>query len=134
MQNKEHQTAHDGRLLEDREANDSHMDRIESWFDSHAQEWSDLYRRPQRVNDITLTDRQNAAVAFLCNHLSPGSRDVGCGAGLTALDLVRKGFLVHGLDISQNMINVCEQNFAQQYHTYAVVWGNPSDPRHHRVV
>ena len=51
----------------------------------------------------------------MCKYLKPGSKvlDAGCGAGIVALDLVQKGFFVHGMDISKEMIDLCEQNFSE---------------------
>jgi len=92
---------------------DTHVQLVESYFDTNAQDWSDYYQKVQQVNDLVLTTRKDTAVAFLCSKLPTGSKilDAGCGAGLVALDLVHKGFFVHGVDVSQNMLDLCEQHF-----------------------
>jgi len=89
------------------------IDLVEEYFDANAQSWSELYQRAQRANDVVLADRKNAAVAFLGEYLEPGARvlDAGCGAGLTAIDLIERGYFVHGVDISQGMIEQCRANF-----------------------
>lgn len=94
----------------------SHLGLVESYFDETAQEWSDLYRRVQRVNDLVLADRKNSSVAFLAERLPPGGRvlDAGCGAGLAALDLLERGFHVHGVDVSSKMLELAERNISQR--------------------
>ena len=44
--------------------------------------------------------------------LKPGMRilDVGCGPGRHAYELARRGFVVHGIDISQTFIDVAVKN------------------------
>ncbi len=95
---------------------DSHLGLVESYFDETAQEWSDLYRRAQRVNDLVLADRKNAAVAFLAERLPPGGRvlDAGCGAGLAALDLLERGYYVQGVDVSSKMLERAEKNISER--------------------
>jgi len=92
-----------------------HIEEVATWFDTRAKEWSDLYDDVRRVNDIVLIDRKDISVAFLRRELDPGARilDVGCGAGVTARDLVHAGFLVHGVDISQNMVDRSERRLAE---------------------
>lgn len=101
--------------MSDTERNDGHVEEVATWFDTRAKEWSDLYDEVRRVNDIVLIDRKDAAVAFMRGQLDPGARilDVGCGAGVTARDLVHAGFVVHGVDISQNMIDRAERRLAE---------------------
>jgi len=93
----------------------SHLDLVGNYFDQNAGEWSDLYRRVQRVNDIVLADRKNAAVEQLALRLPPGGRilDAGCGAGLAALDLARRGFFVHGFDVAPKMLELARKNLTE---------------------
>lgn len=92
-----------------------HIALVETYFDANAREWSDLYRRAQRVNDLVLAARRDRAVELLSRSLPAGARvmDAGCGAGLTALALVQRGFHVHGIDVSQRMLDCCAENFAE---------------------
>lgn len=92
------------------------IDLVEEYFDANAKSWSDLYERAERANDVVLADRKNAAVSFLAERLEPGSRvlDAGCGAGLTAIDLIDRGFRVHGVDVSERMIEQCRANLERR--------------------
>jgi SAM-dependent methyltransferase len=100
--------------MSDREPAESQWKRIERYFGDSALEWQDLYSRPQRANDLVLANRRRVAVAKVEQHARPGARvlDAGCGAGLVAVDLVERGFFVHGVDIAQNMLDLAAQRFA----------------------
>ncbi len=89
---------------------------VEGYFDNNSQYWSEAYLKPQYVNDFVLINRNKIAVDFLCSELKPTASvlDAGCGAGLTTLALVEKGFFVHAMDISKKMLNLCEQNLADK--------------------
>lgn len=92
------------------------IDKVEDYFDTHAQSWSDLYSRAEKVNDLVLRDRKNVAVDNLDRLLEPGSKllDAGCGAGLCSLDLMQRGHRIHGVDVAQKMLDICADTFAKQ--------------------
>ncbi len=89
-------------------------DRIEQYFDANAETWRDTYAAPRRVADHVLQYRKQIAVDAVCRHATPGSLvlDAGCGAGLTALDLVRRQFRVVGIDIAPRMIALSKELFS----------------------
>ena len=88
------------------------IDLVQEYFDQNAQNWSDLYRDAQRANDYVLADRKAAAVDFVVKSLPEGGSvlDAGCGAGPLAVELVGRGFFVHGVDVSEQMIAACRKN------------------------
>jgi 2-polyprenyl-3-methyl-5-hydroxy-6-metoxy-1,4-benzoquinol methylase len=94
----------------------SHIDLVKTHFDINAQMWKDLYYNFNKSNEIVLSNRKNISVAFLCKYLKHNSKilDAGCGAGIVAMDIVQKGFFVHGIDISPKMIEICNQTFSQK--------------------
>ena len=94
----------------------AHMDLVEAYFDETSQDWSDLYGKATRTNDLVLADRKNASVSHLAKHLKPGSHvlDMGCGAGHTAIDLMELGHTVHGVDISTKMLAHARANFEER--------------------
>ncbi len=109
-----------------------HSDTVKAHFDRYAQRWSDLYHQPQIANDMVLLNRKDTAVAFLCQYLKPGSKilDAGCGAGVVSMDVVQKGFFVHGMDLSKKMLELCERNFSQSSippSKYCFTLGNVTD-------
>ncbi len=93
----------------------SHIELVETYFDTNAQSWSDLYRRAKRVNDLVLADRKTAGLSHLERHLAAGARvlDAGCGAGLLTADLVQRGYFVHGVDVSSKMLEVARRNMKE---------------------
>ncbi len=90
-------------------SDEPHIDMVETYFDDNAKDWSDLYSKAQRVNDLVLADRRDAAVDSLASAVTPGGliMDAGCGAGRTSLDLVERGYRIHGIDISHKMLDHC---------------------------
>ncbi len=82
--------------------------RVEAYFAASAREWEDLYSRPQRVNDLVLANRRKLAVELVSANVRQGGRvlDAGCGAGLVALDLLERGFFVHGVDVAAPMLEL----------------------------
>ncbi len=65
--------------------------------------------------DLLYKDRDYSAEAeILCAHLgkhAPSARsllEIGCGTGKLANELVEKGFILHGLDLSQAMLEKAE--------------------------
>jgi SAM-dependent methyltransferase len=85
---------------------------VEEYFDQHARNWSDLYKDVQRANDVVLADRKAAAVEFVTRNVPAGGKvlDAGCGAGPLAIELVGRGYFVHGVDVSEKMIVACREN------------------------
>lgn len=91
----------------------SQLDRLEEHFGKTAVNWQDLYTRPWKLNHLVLADRRRVGVEKIREHVASGARvlDAGCGAGLVALDLVRQGFFVHGVDIAESMLGLCQERF-----------------------
>lgn len=75
------------------------------WFEPMAEHMGRAYLR------YSFTKGTAQEVAFLIDvlELSPGMRilDVGCGPGRHAHELARRGFIVHGVDISQRFVDIC---------------------------
>jgi SAM-dependent methyltransferase len=84
-----------------------HSSAINSHFEHAAGYWAEIYERTG-VNDLVHQERLRImldAVADL--RLPAGARvlDVGCGAGLAAVDLAKSGYLVDAIDPVQAMID-----------------------------
>jgi SAM-dependent methyltransferase len=74
------------------------------WFEPLAEHMGPAYLR------YSFTKGTRQEVDFIVGELSlqPGMRvlDVGCGPGRHAYDLARRGFSVHGVDISQRFVDL----------------------------
>lgn len=74
------------------------------WFEGVADHLGKAYLR------YSFTKGTRQEVDFLVDalHLEPGQRilDVGCGPGRHSHELARRGFVVHGIDISQTFVDI----------------------------
>lgn len=88
---------------------------VESYFDENAKDWSELYGKAQRVNDLVLATRKERAVEHLVRRVPEGERilDAGCGAGRTSIDLMRAGYSILGVDVAGKMLENARKNFAE---------------------
>jgi 2-polyprenyl-3-methyl-5-hydroxy-6-metoxy-1,4-benzoquinol methylase len=87
------------------------QERIDAHFDAKSRYWKDLYDE-KTLYGVIHQQRRELALRWLdeCS-LPSGARviDVGCGAGVLAVDLAARGYLVDGIDASQAMIDVASQ-------------------------
>ena len=81
---------------------------VDHWFEPMARHMGRAYLR------YSFTKGTVQEVDFLVQHLNlqPGQRvlDVGCGPGRHAHELARRGVTVHGIDISQEFIDIATQD------------------------
>jgi 2-polyprenyl-3-methyl-5-hydroxy-6-metoxy-1,4-benzoquinol methylase len=91
----------------------SQLDRLEEHFGKTAVNWQDLYTKPWKLNHLVLANRRRVGVEKIREHVAPGTHilDAGCGAGVVALDLARQGFFIHGVDIAESMLELCQKRF-----------------------
>ena len=89
----------------------AHQQRIDAHFGATSRYWKDLYDE-KTLYGVIHQQRRDLALRWLdeCG-LRRGSRviDVGCGAGVLAVDLAARGYLVDGIDASQAMIDVASR-------------------------
>lgn len=78
------------------------------WFEQMADHMGETYLRYSFTKG-TVQEIDHLVEAL---QLKPGMRilDVGCGPGRHAYELARRGFLVHGIDISQTFIDVAQKS------------------------
>lgn len=77
------------------------------WFEAMADHMGEAYLR------YSFTKGTSQEVDFLVEVLAldPGMRilDVGCGPGRHAHELARRGFIVHGIDISETFVTLAQR-------------------------
>ncbi|MEY4224459.1 MAG: hypothetical protein RIS33_1393, partial [Actinomycetota bacterium] len=76
------------------------------WFEPLADHMGEAYLR----YSFTKGTRQEVDFLWEALGLAPGSRvlDVGCGPGRHALELARRGSVVHGVDIAQTFVEIAQ--------------------------
>ena len=83
-----------------------HQEQVESYFDSRSSYWAEIYSTESVLGLIQ--QRRMALVLEWIDELAlpRESRilEVGCGAGLTTLELARRGYTVHATDSSKAMV------------------------------
>ena len=91
-----------------------HSERVRSYFDSHAEDWSEAYRQPRGANDVILAERLRLALVLTENVSSNASAlDAGCGAGPLTVALARRGYRVTAVDLSPRMVELCHHALAE---------------------
>ena len=84
----------------------THQQRIDKHFDASAQHWKDLYQ-DRSLEGVIHQHRRSVALRWIEGlALSTPVRvlEVGCGAGLVAMDLARHGYDVDCIDTSKEMV------------------------------
>jgi ubiquinone/menaquinone biosynthesis C-methylase UbiE len=81
---------------------------VDAYFDSESRFWDDIYERGD-VYAVIHQRRRAIALEWIAR-LRPAAGstilEVGCGAGLTAVELARNGFVVDAIDSATEMIEL----------------------------
>lgn len=92
-----------------------HQQRVNSHFDSEASYWAEIYTA-RSVEGAIYQHRKALVLRWIGELALPqGARvlEVGCGAGLMTIELVRRGYVVDGVDSSEAMVERALQNAAR---------------------
>jgi 2-polyprenyl-3-methyl-5-hydroxy-6-metoxy-1,4-benzoquinol methylase len=88
---------------------------VDEYFDAESTFWRDVYRRKDVLGSIYRL-RQDVALEYV-DELGLAKTafvlEVGCGAGLLAVSLARRGFTVEAVDHIQAMIDLTERRARQ---------------------
>ena len=90
-------------------------ERVRDHFDADARTWQDVYQTGDLQSRI-IQDRLRKVLEFVDGlGLPQGARvlDIGCGAGLTSRELLKRGFQVVAMDIAPRMIELARSNCAE---------------------
>ncbi len=90
-------------------------------FDSHAQDWDELYQKDDLFS-VIIRRRHDLALGWIDDlELPAGSRvlEIGPGAGLMTAALARRGFRVTGADSASRMIAIARRRAEQAVTTQA---------------
>jgi len=88
-----------------------HQTRVRRHFAANARAWKRVYEL-ERLQPRMIQERHELALRWVESlRLPPGAEvlEVGCGAGHTAVSLARRGFRVHALDATPEMLALTER-------------------------
>lgn len=88
---------------------------VQDYFNKHAKNWQSIYSIKD-LSSFLIQQRKDYVLGYVDSlNLKRGARilDAGCGAGLTSLELLKKGFVVVGIDVSKNMVDLARKNCAK---------------------
>lgn len=90
----------------------SRQDAVDRYFNEGAEYWLDVYRR-NGLQGLIYRERMETVLGWVGDLCLPGGAaalDVGCGAGLAAAELGRRGFHVTATDASIEMVKKARQH------------------------
>src|SRR2546421_6198259 len=85
---------------------------VKNHFGERATEWAACYTDPEpTLSRQHLISRQRFALDMVEAAVPPSSRilDAGCGAGVMAAGLIKRGYAVWGIDLAEPMIRQARQ-------------------------
>src|SRR5829696_6283952 len=93
---------------------------IRPFYSEYAWAYDLLIDRPVRKECGTIT------TWFIERGVLPGATllDAGCGTGRYAAELGRRGYVVHGIDASVDLISEAKSSLGQNVHSVSVEVGN----------
>jgi len=85
---------------------------VKNRFSEQATEWAACYADPEpTLSGQHLISRQRFALEMVESAIPPSSRilEAGCGAGVMAAKLIKRGYAVWGIDLAEPMIRQARQ-------------------------
>ncbi len=89
-----------------------YQERVDSYFDSRSSDWEEIYNT-RSVQGVIHQTRMAMVLEWIDDLALPKrSRilEVGCGVGLTTIELARRGYVVDGIDSSEVMVERARRN------------------------
>ena len=80
-------------------------------FDKTVDFWHRIYEQHETFTGYSLIKQHEFTVQYITEHASIGAAvlDVGCGAGITILELAQRGYQVSGVDLAPMMIEKAQE-------------------------
>ncbi|HLA44614.1 MAG TPA: class I SAM-dependent methyltransferase, partial [Aggregatilineales bacterium] len=80
-------------------------------FDKTVDFWHRIYEQRETFTGYSLIKQHEFTVQYITEHASIGAAvlDVGCGAGITILELAQRGYQVSGVDLAPMMIEKAQE-------------------------
>ena len=85
---------------------------MNAYFDTESSNWNEIYHKID-VYSVIHQDRRSIAITFFEGLSLPHNArilDIGCGAGLTTVDIAKRGYAVEAIDSVEAMIDLTRQN------------------------
>src|SRR5947209_20251216 len=106
---------------------------VKNRFSEQATQWAACYADPEpTLSSQHLISRQRFALKMVEAAMPPSSRilEVGCGAGVMAAKLIKRGYAVWGIDLAEPMIRpalrLCDsEQFGVGYREHSPFPGQP---------
>ena len=95
--------------------NNSQETLVEKHFDTYVEDWQTIYAAKDLPSLIIQEQRDYVLNYVDTLDLKKGARilDLGCGTGLTSVNLLQRGFIVVGIDVSEGMLDLARKNCKQ---------------------
>jgi ubiquinone/menaquinone biosynthesis C-methylase UbiE len=86
--------------------------KVDAYFDKESSSWNEIYHKND-VYSVIHQDRRSIAIKYFEDLSLPHDAhilEIGCGAGLTTVDIARRGYTVNAVDSVDTMVDVTRQN------------------------
>ena len=86
---------------------------INNYFTITSDYWDDFYKDCRDIKDIILVERKNIIKKYIIDNFDKNSKilDLGGGTGVLSSELIKMGYKVDMLDISEKMIDQAKQKY-----------------------
>lgn len=91
---------------------DKKRDNVTAYFDTESSSWDEIYRK-QDVYSVIHQYRRSIVLAWFESLMLPhDSRilEIGCGAGLTVIDIARRRYALEAVDGAESMVHLTRRN------------------------
>jgi ubiquinone/menaquinone biosynthesis C-methylase UbiE len=102
--------------------------KIDGYFAAESSRWNDIYQK-EDVYAVIHQDRRAIALQYIQELSLPQNArilEIGCGAGLTAVDLANLGYTIEAVDSVEEMIDLTRQN-AVKFRVEKLIHANVMD-------